>query len=70
MTNRDFAPHETEIEVTAARGAERRGIYRILLISTVLAVVVIGLAWLAISSHAYVSPTHVGPGPTPATSSQ
>jgi hypothetical protein len=55
-------PRGPQLTVTQMRGAERRGLYRVLLVSMLLAIVVIVGAWLTIGSQARVSPTHVGPG--------
>jgi hypothetical protein len=39
--------HGPELSATDARAGARKGLYRVLTISTLLALVVIGLAWLA-----------------------
>jgi hypothetical protein len=59
-------PQEHHLNVTEMRGAERQGLYKVLLVSTLLAVVALGGAWLVIGSQSSVSPIHVGPAPAPA----
>jgi hypothetical protein len=55
-----------ELEATEARAGARKGLYRILTLSTLLALVVIGLVWLGIGPRAHVSSPHTDPGGHPA----
>ena len=53
-------PH-TEVSVTEARQGARRGVYRILMISTLLAVVALGAVWLGVGGRSHLSTPQTGP---------
>jgi hypothetical protein len=58
------AEHGPELNATEARAGARTGLYRVLVLSSLLALVVIGLVWLGIGSQAHVSPPHTDPAST------
>ena len=49
------------IGATRARSGVRRGLYKVLAISTLLAIAVLALVWIAVGPRTPVSPTHVAP---------
>ncbi|HEX4180760.1 MAG TPA: hypothetical protein VHY32_08215 [Caulobacteraceae bacterium] len=55
----DPSAHATHLTKTEARSGERRGLYRILAISTLLAAAMLGVILVGFSGHDHVSPqTH------------
>ena len=69
VSNRSYqapADHGPELNATDARAGERKGLYRVLGLSTFLALVVMGLVWLSVGSGAHVTSPHTGPDGQPA----
>jgi hypothetical protein len=58
-------PQGPHLSSTQARAGERRGLYKILVISTLLALVVIALAWVVIGPPSRVSNPHTDPAGLP-----
>jgi hypothetical protein len=56
------APH---LATTEARAGERHGVIRILAISSILALILLGMAWLAIAPWSHVSNPRTGPAGSP-----